>query len=217
LVVSRRRVLEAAFILLEFLSPSRRIFIGSHSLPPSLVRRIGPSPPRPSAPAAYPRPPPSVATPSSSRPATAPRLQPRLVEPCSQPPPHPQFPTTPLDERRLVGTAASDLNTLAGARGAWSASPCEHKDKKVRPPQLEHTTPRRTISHLREEKPRFLFLEDSAGAVGAAGAAAAAPPDASAARAHLRGPRCLCCRPPGGGRPCARPRRPLSRHRSRLR
>jgi hypothetical protein len=42
-VVSRRRVLDALFILLEFLSPSRRIFIGSHSLPPSLVRRIGPS------------------------------------------------------------------------------------------------------------------------------------------------------------------------------
>jgi hypothetical protein len=37
-------VLEAVFILLEFSSPSRRIFIGSHSLPPSLVRRIGPSP-----------------------------------------------------------------------------------------------------------------------------------------------------------------------------
>jgi hypothetical protein len=36
-------VLEAVFILLEFLSPSRRIFTGSHSLPPSLVRRIGPS------------------------------------------------------------------------------------------------------------------------------------------------------------------------------
>jgi hypothetical protein len=35
--------LEAAFILLEFSSPSRRIFIGSHSLLPSLVRRIGPS------------------------------------------------------------------------------------------------------------------------------------------------------------------------------
>jgi hypothetical protein len=42
-VVSWRRVLEALFILLEFPSPSRRIFIGSHSLPPSLVRRIGPS------------------------------------------------------------------------------------------------------------------------------------------------------------------------------
>jgi hypothetical protein len=34
-------VLEAVFILLEFPSPSRKIFIGSHSLPPSLVRRIG--------------------------------------------------------------------------------------------------------------------------------------------------------------------------------
>jgi hypothetical protein len=33
-VVSRRRVLEAVFVLLEFRSPSRRIFIGSHSLPP---------------------------------------------------------------------------------------------------------------------------------------------------------------------------------------
>jgi hypothetical protein len=43
-VVSRRHVLEAVFVLLEFPSPSRRIFIGSHSLPPSLVRRIGPSP-----------------------------------------------------------------------------------------------------------------------------------------------------------------------------
>jgi hypothetical protein len=44
-VVSRRRLLEAVFILLEFPSPSRRIFIGSRSLPPppSLVRRIGPS------------------------------------------------------------------------------------------------------------------------------------------------------------------------------
>jgi hypothetical protein len=42
-VVSRRRVLEAVFTLLEFPSPPRRTFIGSHSLPPSLVRSIGPS------------------------------------------------------------------------------------------------------------------------------------------------------------------------------
>jgi hypothetical protein len=42
-VVSQRRVLEAMFILMEFPSPSRRFFIGSHSLPPSLVRCIGPS------------------------------------------------------------------------------------------------------------------------------------------------------------------------------
>jgi hypothetical protein len=34
LVVSQRGVLVAVFILLEFPSPSRRIFIGSHSLPP---------------------------------------------------------------------------------------------------------------------------------------------------------------------------------------
>jgi hypothetical protein len=33
-VVSRRCMLEAVFILLEFPSPSRRIFIGSHSLAP---------------------------------------------------------------------------------------------------------------------------------------------------------------------------------------
>jgi hypothetical protein len=33
-VVSRRRVLEVVFILLEFSSPLRRIFIDSHSLPP---------------------------------------------------------------------------------------------------------------------------------------------------------------------------------------
>jgi hypothetical protein len=33
-VVSGRRVLEAVFILSEPPSPSRRIFIGSHSLPP---------------------------------------------------------------------------------------------------------------------------------------------------------------------------------------
>jgi hypothetical protein len=42
-VVSRRRVLEAVFVLLDSPSPSRRNFIGSHSLPPSLVRRIDPS------------------------------------------------------------------------------------------------------------------------------------------------------------------------------
>jgi hypothetical protein len=42
-VVSQRHVLEAVFVLLESPSPSRRIFIGSHLLPPSLVRRIDPS------------------------------------------------------------------------------------------------------------------------------------------------------------------------------
>jgi hypothetical protein len=36
-------VLEAVFVLLEPSSPSRKNFFGSHSLRPSLVRRIGPS------------------------------------------------------------------------------------------------------------------------------------------------------------------------------
>jgi hypothetical protein len=39
------------------------------------------------------------------------------------------------------------------------------------------------IPHLRVEKPRFLFLEGSKDAAGAAGVAAVAPPDASATRA----------------------------------
>jgi hypothetical protein len=38
-----------------------------------------------------------------------------------------------LDERRLVGTAASDLSTLTDARGALWAPPCEHEGEKVRP------------------------------------------------------------------------------------
>jgi hypothetical protein len=37
-----------------------------------------------------------------------------------------------LDERRLVGTAASDLSTLAGARGARWAPPCEREEEKVK-------------------------------------------------------------------------------------
>jgi hypothetical protein len=88
-----------------------------------------------------------------------------------------------LDERRLVGTAASDLSTLAGARGARSASPCEHKGGKIKHPLLEDGVPRGAIPHLRVEKPRLLFLEGSTGTEGAAGVAAAAPPNASAAHA----------------------------------
>jgi hypothetical protein len=38
-----------------------------------------------------------------------------------------------LDERRLVGTAAFVLSTLAGARGVTWAPPCEHEGERVRP------------------------------------------------------------------------------------
>jgi hypothetical protein len=37
-----------------------------------------------------------------------------------------------LVERRLVGTVASDLNTLAGARGAQWAPPCERQNEKIK-------------------------------------------------------------------------------------
>jgi hypothetical protein len=37
-----------------------------------------------------------------------------------------------LDERRLVGTAVSDLSTLAGTRGARWTPPCERKKEKVK-------------------------------------------------------------------------------------
>jgi hypothetical protein len=38
-----------------------------------------------------------------------------------------------LDERRLVGMAASDLSTLASTRGARWVPPCEHEYEKVKP------------------------------------------------------------------------------------
>jgi hypothetical protein len=89
-----------------------------------------------------------------------------------------------LDERRLMGTAASDLNTLAGARGARSASPCEREDRKIKLPPLEDGASREVIAYLRVEKPRSLFLEGSTGAVAAADVATVAPPDASTVRAN---------------------------------
>jgi hypothetical protein len=44
-----------------------------------------------------------------------------------------------LDEGRLVGTAASDLSTLAGARGPRWAPPYEREDKKVRSSLISKT------------------------------------------------------------------------------
>jgi hypothetical protein len=37
-----------------------------------------------------------------------------------------------LDEHCLVGTAAFDLSTLAGARGARWVPPCEHENEKLK-------------------------------------------------------------------------------------
>jgi hypothetical protein len=90
-----------------------------------------------------------------------------------------------LDERRLVGMAASDLNTLAGARGggARSASPCEREDEKIKLPPFEDRASGGAVAYLRVEKPRFLFLGGSTGIVSAADVTTAAPPDTSTARA----------------------------------
>jgi hypothetical protein len=63
-----------------------------------------------------------------------------------------------LDERRLVGTAASDLNTLAGARGGTVGATLRTQRREVRHPPLEDTAPGGVLAYLRVEKPRFLFL-----------------------------------------------------------
>jgi hypothetical protein len=85
-----------------------------------------------------------------------------------------------LDERRLVGTAASDLNTLAGARGGTVGATLRTQRREIRHPPLEDMVSGGAIAYLRVEKPRFLFLGGSAGVVAAADVATAAPPVASA-------------------------------------
>jgi hypothetical protein len=64
-----------------------------------------------------------------------------------------------LDERRRVGMDASALSTLAGARGGTVGATLRTWKQTVRPPPVGHATPRKTISYLKEEKARFLFVE----------------------------------------------------------
>jgi hypothetical protein len=90
-----------------------------------------------------------------------------------------------LDERLLVGTAASDLSALAGARGgggAIGAALSTRRQEFERQP-FETRASGEATTYLKVEKLRFLFLKDSPDAVVAAGVAATALPDASAARA----------------------------------
>jgi hypothetical protein len=88
-----------------------------------------------------------------------------------------------LDELRLVGTAASDLNTLAGARGGTVGATLRTQRREIRHPPLKDMASGGAIAYLRVEKPRFLFLGGSAGVVAAVDVATAATPVASAARA----------------------------------
>jgi hypothetical protein len=89
-----------------------------------------------------------------------------------------------LDERRLVGTDASVLSTLAGARGEDGRHhPANTKTKILGSDPSKTGASGGAATYLKVEKSRFLFLEGSADAVAAPVAATVALPDASAARA----------------------------------
>jgi hypothetical protein len=87
-----------------------------------------------------------------------------------------------LDERRLVGTAASVLSTLAGARGGTVGATLRTRRQETLGPDQSKNTVEEAITYLRVENPLFLFLGGSADVVAATGVAAAAPPAISAAR-----------------------------------
>jgi hypothetical protein len=102
-----------------------------------------------------------------------------------------------LDERRLVGTDASDLSALAGARAGTVGTTLRTRRQEIELQPLETITSGGATSYLKVEKPRFLFLEGSTGAVVAAAVAVASLTGASSARAasfadHHR--RLLLCR-----------------------
>jgi hypothetical protein len=88
-----------------------------------------------------------------------------------------------LNERRLVGTDASDLSALAGARGGGGRRHPANAETEIKLLPLENGASRGAMAYLKVEKPRFLFLKGSTGAVAAADVATVTLPDASATRA----------------------------------
>jgi hypothetical protein len=68
-----------------------------------------------------------------------------------------------FDKRRLVGTDASDLSPLAGARAGRSMPPCERRNTRLSSNPSKSGAPGERATHLKLEKPRFLFLEGSGG------------------------------------------------------
>jgi hypothetical protein len=87
-----------------------------------------------------------------------------------------------LDEYRLVGTDVHDLGTLAGMRSGTIGAALRARRFDIELQPLETRTTGGAIAYLKVEKPLFLFLEGSMGAVVAAGIATTALPDASAVR-----------------------------------
>jgi hypothetical protein len=110
---------------------------------------------------------------------------------------------------------ASALSALAGARGARLAPPCERRNRRIKLLPLENGAYGGATTYLKVEKPLFLFLEGSMGAVAAADVATVALPDASAARAGTSAARAgtsAACATSSVDRPAAgRPRRLLLR------
>jgi hypothetical protein len=88
-----------------------------------------------------------------------------------------------LDERRLVGMDASDLSVLAGARAGMVGATLRTRRQETELQPLETRTSGGVTAYLKVEKPRFLFLEGSAGAAVAPVVAVTALPDAFAALA----------------------------------
>jgi hypothetical protein len=88
-----------------------------------------------------------------------------------------------LDERRLVGTAASDLNTLAGARGGTVGATLRTRRRENQNPPLEDIAAGGAVAYLKLEKRRLLFLGGSTGVLAAADVATGTSPVISAARA----------------------------------
>jgi hypothetical protein len=80
-----------------------------------------------------------------------------------------------FDKRRLVGTDASDLSPLAGARAGRSMPPCEQRNTRLSFNPSKSGAPGESATYLKLEKPRFLFLEGSGGAATMAVVAADAP------------------------------------------
>jgi hypothetical protein len=70
-----------------------------------------------------------------------------------------------LNERRLVGTDVPDLSTLAGARSRTVGAALRARRYEIELQPLEIRTFGGATAYLKVEKPRFLFLEGSTGAV----------------------------------------------------
>jgi hypothetical protein len=62
-----------------------------------------------------------------------------------------------LDERRLVGTDASDLSALASARAGTVGATLRTPKQEIELQPLETRTSGRATAYLKVEKPRFLF------------------------------------------------------------